>query len=98
MFVVPPLGQSLKGLGNVGRSQQSLKPKREDECAHGFNMLNTYINIYIIYVHYYALSISTIIYNIYIYIMYMYVYSFVQTVYRGPDIETKAAGITVSPG
>ena len=30
--------------------------------------------------------------------MYMYVYSFVQTVYRGPDIETKAAGITVSPG
>ena len=69
MFVVPPLGQSLKGLGNVGRSQQSLKPKREDECAHGFNMLNTYINIYIIYVHYYALSISTIIYNIYIYIL-----------------------------
>ena len=68
MFVVPPLGQSLKGLGNVGRSQQSLKPKREDECAHGFNMLNTYIIIYIIYVHYYALSISTIIY-IHIYIL-----------------------------
>ena len=44
--------------------------------------------------HYLYLLLSII----YIYIMYMYVYSFVQTVYRGPDIETKAAGITVSPG